>query len=96
MVLKAWLSDGAPVPVPHPPTIAGSNPDIARRKVEWSPEQLAQAGEVRAEINKLGGEAKFMAMWAKIKNDDPELVLDAIGKLHLQLQVAAQEQGGEP
>lgn len=92
-ILKRWLEDGAQAAVEKPPTIAGSNPDIARPvKAEWTADQLTEAGAIRAEIEKHpGGDEKFRKLWASMKFDHPSTVIDALGLLQRQLEDVASQ-----
>jgi KaiC/GvpD/RAD55 family RecA-like ATPase len=92
-ILKTWLTDGAPVPMQNPPTIAGPNPDIARPvKTEWNADQLKEAGALRAEIEKHpGGAERFRNMWASSKQDAASDVIDRLALLLRQLNDVADE-----
>ena len=78
--LRKWVDTGAPPAVANPPTIAGSNPDIAKPKnSDWSQDQLTEAGSIRAELERLpGGTEAFSKLWAGMKHDPPSSVIDAI------------------
>ena len=94
--LLAWMESGAEPVVSDPPTIAGSNPGIARPvKAEWGTEQKEEAGAIRAEIVKhAGGDEKFRKLWDSMKFDHPSSVIDALANLRRQLEdVAAQAEG---
>lgn len=92
-VLKAWLSDGAPAPVETPPTIAGSNPDIARPvNAVWTDEQKTEAGTIRAEIEAHpGGGPRFLKIWQSMKHSHPSEVIDALSVLLRELNDVADE-----
>lgn len=91
-VLKAWLSDGAPVPVQTPPTTGGSNPQIPRPVNEWNDELKAEAGAIRQAIHTLSGEAQFNALWKLVKNYAPQDAIDELGKLRAKLEADHEEE----
>lgn len=87
-ILKAWLTDGAPVPVENPPTVGGSSPDITKpTAAKWSEEQKAEAGAIRREIADLSGSDDwFLAYWKQSKMCHPSEVLDTISNKLRELQ----------
>lgn len=95
-LLSAWLSDGAAPAVASPPTIAGKSPDIARpTNAVWTDEQKAEAGSLRAEIERhQGGDEIFRKIWAQSKHDPPTSVIDMLAlKLRELNDIAAQAEG---
>lgn len=90
--LLAWLESGAKPAVVDPPTVGGVNPDIARPVNQWNDELKAEAGAIRAEIHRLGGEKQFNDLWKKVKNYAPQDAIDELGKLRASLEDAHQEQ----
>lgn len=95
--LLDWMESGAAPAVAVPPTIAGSNPEIARpTKPEWHPDQTTEAGAIRAAIQvHPGGDKRFNELWAKIKHDPPSAVIDALALLRRQLDDIAAEVAAE-
>ena len=91
--LRTWLTDGAPAIVEKPPTIAGSNPEIARPvNAVWTDEQKAEAGAIRAEIEAHpGGADRFSKIWKSTKHDAPSSVIDALSILLRELNDVADE-----
>lgn len=90
--LLGWLEGGAKPVVTDPPTVGGSNPEIPRPVNQWNDELKAEAGAIRAEIHRLGGEAQFLKLWAQVKNYAPQEAIDELGKLRAQLENDANEQ----
>jgi hypothetical protein len=88
--LLEWLASGAAPAVADPPTIAGSNPEIPRPVNQWNDELKAEAGAIRAEINRLGGEARFTKLWGQVKNYAPQEAIDELGKLRKTLEDEAE------
>jgi hypothetical protein len=95
--LMGWLSDGAPVPIADPPTIAGSNPDIARPvNAVWTDEQKTEAGAIRAEIEKYpGGTDRFNKLWNLSKKNAPTDVIDSLSVLLRELEDIANQSSEE-
>lgn len=94
--LLAWMESGAEPVVVTPPTIAGRSPEIVRPvAAKWTDEQKAEAGAYRSDIARFqGGEKRFNDLWAKMKQDHPSDVIDALAKLKRDLEeidVASQE-----
>lgn len=61
------------------------------KKPEWTTEQTARAGELRRGILEAGGEPAdkdFKSMYQRMKYDDPQDVLDAMGTMLAQWQDA--------
>jgi hypothetical protein len=91
--LTAWMDAGAQPAVADPPTIGGSNPDIARPvSAKWSDDQKTEAGGYRAELAKFpGGDKAFSDLWAKMKQDPPSVVIDALATKLREFQDINQE-----
>lgn len=90
--LLGWLEGGAKPVVTDPPTVGGSNPEIPRPVNQWNDELKAEAGVIRAEIHRLGGEAQFFKLWAQVKNYAPQEAIDELGKLRAQLVADHEEE----
>lgn len=95
--LLAWMESGAPPVVADPPTIGGSNPDIARPvAAKWTDEQKNEAGAYRSDIARFpGGDKRFSDLWSKMKQDHPSDVIDALAKLKRELEDINQPSEGE-
>lgn len=89
----SWVESGAEPAIANPPTIAGTNPEIARPvKAAWSDDQRQEAGAIRAEIVKHpGGDEKFRKLWDGMKHDAPSSVIDALSTLRLNLEDIANQ-----
>jgi len=97
--LLAWMESGAAPAVAVPPTIAGSNPEIARpTNAVWTKEQKDEAGAYRADIQRFpGGEERFSKLWSGMKQDPPALVIDALATLKRNLEdMNAPAEGAAP
>ncbi len=63
---------------------------VKTKKPEWSDDQKAEAGRLRAECIALNGEGRFNALWKKMSYDAPADFIDAASQLLRDLQEANQ------
>jgi hypothetical protein len=55
--------------------------EVKAKKPEWNADQTAEAGRLRTEINKLGGDKEAVELWRRMKYDAPSDVIDAMAEL---------------
>ncbi len=80
---------------PRREKIATVTGEVMDKKPEWNADQTAEAGRLRTEINKLGGDKEAVALWKRMKYDAPSDVIDAFAALLTTWQDIAAE-GAEP
>lgn len=89
-------ADNAEKPVEKIASVTG---EVKQKIPDWSEEQKAEAGSIRAEILRIGGteaDKEVIALRQKMKYDDPQSMIDGLGKIlhHWQdIAEAAREAG---
>lgn len=80
---------------PARPKVATVTGEVKQKKPEWNQDQTAEAGRLRMEINKLGGDKEAVELWRRMKYDAPSDVIDAMAALLAKWQDIEAE-GSEP
>lgn len=60
--------------------------EVKTKKPEWTKDQTAEAGTIRAEIEELGGGERFKTLWSKMQYDNPSDTIDAMTALVKELR----------
>lgn len=71
----------------RPVKVATVTGEVKTKKPEWSQEQQKEAGEIRAEIIKLGGDAgdkQVRDTWKRMAYDAPSDVIDELQRIHTE------------